>query len=405
MIASRLACPRFGPVLAILLSSLALAACSDDGDDGDGNRPSSSSTGGGGNAQAVIDNYAANVHANYEQVLTGVEALKNTVAAFVDAPTEPNMKTARDAWLASRPAYLQSEVYRFYNGPIDNAETGPEGKINGWPLDENFIDYTDLQPTAGIINDPDTFPEITTALIAEQNEAIDEKSLSAGFHAIEFLLWGEDLDENGPGARPASDYVTGPTGSADNQDRRGTYLQAVTDLLIADLQTVVAQWQPGTAYAAELTGDDPIASLTKMITGMGSLSGGELKNERINNAYQTKDQEEEHSCFSDNTHVDHLNDAIGIQNVYLGKFGGNDGAGLDELVKAVNPELDAQMKADLESAIAAIEAIPTPFDQAIVDEAAGGGREKIKAAIDALQKLTDTTVDVATALGVTLNVE
>jgi putative iron-regulated protein len=408
MIASRLASPRLATALALVLSSAALAGCSDDGDDGDAGQPTSSSTGAGGgasSAQAAVDNYAANVHANYERSLSDVTALKTAIDAFVETPNEPTMETARQAWLASRPIYLQSEVYRFYNGPIDNEETGPEGKINGWPLDENYIDYTEALPMAGIINDPETFPEITAQVIAEQNELGGEKNLSAGFHAIEFLLWGEDLSEVGPGERPASDYVTDGTGSADNQDRRGLYLAAAAELLVSDLASVEAQWKPGQGYAAELTAADPTESLKKILTGMGSLSGGELKNERINNAYETKDQEEEHSCFSDNTHVDHLNDAIGIQNVYLGKFGDNDGVGLDELVAAVNPDLDAQMKADLEAAVAAIDAIPVPFDTAILDEEAGGGREKIKAAMDALQKLTDTTVEVATALGVSLNLE
>jgi putative iron-regulated protein len=137
----------------------------------------------------------------------------------------------------------------------------------------------------------------------------------------------------------------------------------------------------------------------------GSLAGGELRNERMNNAYQERDQEEEHSCFSDTTHVDHLNDAIGIENVYLGRFGAADGPGLDELVASVDPDLDARMKADLAAVIAAIGAIPIPFDQAINDEAVGGGREKIKSAMDALAQLTDTTVEVATALGVTINLE
>lgn len=405
MIASRLASPRLATLFALLVSSAVLVGCSDDGDDGDGNRPTSSSTGGGtGDAQAAIESYATNVHANYAQSVTEVKALQTAINAFVDDPTEPNLETAKQAWNASRPIYLQSEVYRFYNGPIDNEETGPEGQINAWPLDENFIDYTEGAADSGIINDPTTFPIIDAALIADQNENGGETKISSGFHAIEFLLWGQDLSTEGPGERPASDYVTDGTGSADNQDRRGLYLKAAAELLVADLESLEAAWAPGQGYAAEFIGADPIASLTSILTGMGTLSGGELKNERINNAYQTQDQEEEHSCFSDTTHVDHLNDAIGIQNVYLGRFGGTDGVGLDELVAAVDADLDARMKTDLQAAIDAIEAMPVPFDQAILDVPAGS-RDKIAAAMDALQKLTDTTVEVATALGVSLNLE
>jgi putative iron-regulated protein len=214
------------------------------------------------------------------------------------------------------------------------------------------------------------------------------------------LLWGQDLSDEpaDAGLRSFTDYTT-----AENADRRGDYLVAVTEKIIDDLELVEGQWEPGDGYAAEFTAD-PRGSLQKILTGMGTLSGGELKNERINNAFEEQDQEEEHSCFSDNTHVDHLNDAIGIENVYLGRFASTDGPGLDDLVKKVNPDLDTQMKADLTAAIDAIEAIPVPFDQAIMDIPAGA-RDQIQAAIDALQKLTDTTVEVATALDVTLNLE
>lgn len=392
---------RFGGcVLVSLAASIsALVGCGDD-------------TGGGGGAggagsgvtdadiQPVIESYSVNVHTNYEEAIDKAKALQTAVDAFVAAPSQATQDAAKQAWLDARPVYLESEVYRFYNGPIDNEETGPEGQLNGWPLDENYIDYTVDDPTAGIINDPVGFPEITKQVIAEANEAIDEKSLSAGYHAVEFLLWGQDLNAapGDAGLRPFTDYTT-----ADNADRRGDYLKAVTEKIVDDLELIEEQWEPGENYAAEFNAD-PRGSLQKILTGMGSLSGGELKNERINNAFEEKDQEEEHSCFSDNTHVDHLHDTIGIENVYLGRFGSNDGPGLDDLVKKVDPALDEQMKADLTAAIEAIEAIPTPFDQAIQDSPPGA-RDKIQAAMDALQKLTDTTVDVATALEVTLNLE
>ena len=389
------------------LSSLPITACSDDANSG-----GSGGSGGGAltdaDIQPVVDSYAANVHLNYETALDRANALKTAVDAFVDGPTAATHQAAKDAWNDVRPVYLQSEVYRFYNGPIDNEDTGPEGRINGWPLDENYIDYVEGDAAAGIVNDTAGVPAITSEAIAEANEAINEKSLSAGFHAIEFLLWGQDLNAapTDAGLRPHTDYLPEAMGgTAPNADRRGAYLKEVTALLVADLETVEQAWEPGGSnYGAEFTAD-PRAALTKILTGMGSLAGGELRNERMNNAFQERDQEEEHSCFSDTTHVDHLNDAIGIENVYLGRFGSEDGAGLDDLVKKVDPDLDTQMKADLTAAIEAIEAIPTPFDQAINDDEAGGGREKIQAAMDALQKLTDTTVLVATALDVTINLE
>lgn len=397
-----------GLLAVVSTLGFSVMACGDDGTGGTGG------TGGGGNLTdadiaPVVESYAANVHENYELVLAKVTALKTAVDAFVATPSLATHQAAKDAWNDARPIYIQTEVFRFYNGPIDNEETGPEGRINGWPLDENYIDYVEGNLTAGIVNDPVGFPNITKEVIAEANEKVNEKSLSAGFHAIEFLLWGQDLNATpaDAGLRSHTDYLPQAMGgTAANPDRRGTYLKLVTELLVDDLTSVEEAWEPGETgnYQATFVGDVR-GSLKNMLTGMGTLSGGELKNERINNAYQERDQEEEHSCFSDTTNIDHFNDAVGIENVYLGRIGTTDGPGIDDLVMKVDPDLDTTMKADLTAAIAAIQAIPTPFDQAIQDDAAGGGREKIKAAMDALQKLTDTTVLVATALDVTLSLD
>lgn len=391
-----------------LALSLGAGGCGDDtatggGGSGGGNGGGSSLT--DEEIQPAVDAYANNVHLNYEVALDKAKDLQAAVQAFLDEPSQETLEAARQAWLDARPDYLESEVFRFYGGPIDDEDSGPEGRINGWPLDEFYIDYVEGMDTAGIINDPANFPEITKEVIAEANEDGGEKNLSAGYHAIEFLLWGQDSDPDGPGARPFTDYVVG--GTAANQERRAAYLSAVTELLIEDLESVELAWEPGVSgsFGESFKAAQPSESLLDMLIGMGSLAGAELATERMNNAYQERDQEEEHSCFSDNTHIDHLHDLIGIENVYYGRFGGNDGVGIDELVAKVDPELDQRMQADLAAAHAAIEDIPEPFDQAIDDDAAGGGREKIQIAIDALEKVTATTVEVATAFGLELTIE
>ncbi len=395
-------------VLVVAGALAGFVGCGDDGGDTSG----TGAAGGGGSKvtdaeiQAVVANYATNVHASYAKSLTEVQALRASVDAMVLNPSNTTQGAAKDAWNAARPTYLQTEVYRFYGGPIDDEETGPEGLINAWPLDEFYIDYVEGMATAGIINDPAGHPTISKETIAEANEAEGEKAISSGFHAIEFLLWGQDQSTTGPGARPFTDYVVGGGGTAANQDRRGLYIRETSALLEDNLTELVDAWKPGAEnYAKTFNALPPREALGNIMTGMASLAGAELSTERMNNAYEEQDQEEEHSCFSDTTHVDHLNDMIGVENVYLGKFGSNDGPGVDELVAKVDPALDAEIKTKIAAAKAAIQAIPIPFDQAIVDAAPGGGREKIKAAIDALYSLSDSFVLAATALDVTLKLE
>ncbi|MBA3538632.1 MAG: iron-regulated protein [Deltaproteobacteria bacterium] len=351
--------------------------------------------------RAVVEHYAAIVHANYAEALTNAQALEVAVEAFVAAPRETTLAGARQAWKAAREPYGQSEVYRFYDGPIDDPASGPEGRMNAWPLDEVFIDYVVDDEAAGIINHPELFPTLTLDVIAAQNEAGGEKNISTGYHAIEFLLWGQDLDPQGAGARPPTDYVAGGTHA--NQARRAQYLTLVTEQLVADLQMLVDAWQPDTAnYAAALVAGDPADGLANMLLGMGSLSGAELAGERMTTAIDNRDQEDEHSCFSDNTHRDLALNALAIENVYFGRYGAIDGAGLDDLVKAIDPELDAKLTAQFAATHDAIAAIPVPFDQAIASEA---GRTQALAAVQALKAQTTTIVEVATALGIAINIE
>jgi putative iron-regulated protein len=354
-------------------------------------------------AQPVIANYATIVHASYDDSLSTASALKTAIDTFVATPTEANLEAARQAWLAAREPYGQTESYRFYDGPIDNPTDGPEGEINAWPLDEVYIDYVEGMDTAGIINDPTMFPTLSVEVIAGQNEQGGEKNISTGYHAIEFLLWGQDLSETTAGTRPFTDYVSGPTGTAMNQDRRGQYLALAAELLVTDLTIVRDAWAAGEAnYAASFVAEGPAEALRRMLQGMGSLSGAELSGERMTTALDNRDQEDEHSCFSDNTHRDIYLNALAVENVYLGRYEGMDGPGIDDLVRARDTALDDRLKSELTAALDAIEAIPPPFDQALVTDSS---RALIMTAINALRDATDTIVEVATLLGIALNLE
>ena len=366
--------------------TLAFGACGDDGGNGGG---------GLDDAAPVVAKYAENVYANYGEALTTATQLEAAVDAFVATPNETTLGAARTAWLAAREPYGLSESYRFYDGPIDNPDDGPEGQINAWPLDEVYIDYVEGNATGGLVNDP-SMP-ITKELLASRNEEGGEKNIATGYHAIEFLLWGQDLSDDGPGARPATDYTT-----KSNFERRKQYLATVTELLVDDLTTVKDAWMPQSTYTAELIAAKPEESVRRMLQGMGALGGAELSGERMTTAYDNMDQEDEHSCFSDNTHRDLRANAIAVQNVYLGKYGNSDGMGIDDLVKTRDPALATRLTEELAASVAAVEAISPPFDQALTSETE---RPKILAAVRALQKQTETVVEVATLLGITLNLE
>lgn len=362
---------------------------------GDGSPPLSD------DGPAVVERYADQVHFAYEQAVDGARDMKSAVDAFLDAPSAETQAAARDAWLAARDPYGMTEAFRFYDGPIDDAVDGPEGRINAWPMDEVYIDYVEGMPDAGIINDP-SITVIDAVTLTGLNEVGGETNIATGWHAIEFLLWGQDLSADGPGARSFEDFLDG--GPVPNGDRRRRYLQVVSELLVEDLESVEVQWEPGSGYAAEFTGLPVEEALGKILRGIGALAGAELSGERMNVAYDTKEQEDEHSCFSDNTHKDILDNFLGIEHVYFADFSG-DGPSIHDLVEARDPALAERVRSRFADLHAALEAFPRPFDQAIAGADDSAERMAISHGIDELRALADDFVEVATLFGIELNVE
>ena len=359
--------------------------------------------------QAVIRHYADMALAKYEDSLTTAKALDAAVDALIAAPSQETLDAARSAWKASRIPYQQSEVYRFGNPVVD----AWEGRVNAWPLDEGLIDYVDpaygtesdsnpyyvadviANPSATINGETLDMSQLTPDSIAGLQEAGEvEANVATGYHAIEFLLWGQDLNGTGPGAgnRPYTDYDPANC-THGNCDRRAAYLKAATDLLVADLEEMVANWQPGGAAESVVVGD-PKVGLRAALTGMGSLSYGELAGERMKLGLILHDPEEEHDCFSDNTHASHLNDAIGIASAYTGRYTRVDGAemtgpSISDLVAAKDPALDTEMRGKLEVTLAAMNAMAAraeggeAYDQ-MIGEGNEAGNATVQAAIDGL---------------------
>lgn len=347
---------------------------------------------------SVAAHYATLVHANYSDTLAAAKTMQDAIKAFTAAPSQANLDAARKAWLAAREFYGQTEAFRFYGGPIDD-DNGPEGQLNAWPMDESYVDYIDGKKTAGLVNNRKQ--PITRKALAAQNEKGGEENVATGWHAIEFLLWGQDLSETGPGNRSFEDFVDG---KAPNADRRRQYLNVVTELLIDDLNGLVKAWAPGAKnnYRAkfEKGGNE---SLRKMFVAMGSLSRGELAGERLEVALASQDQEDEHSCFSDNTHRDAVTNAKGIENVWLGRFVRADGSTLQgpslrDLVAAKDAALADKTTKQLRTSVEAAEAIPAPFDRAIV--AGSAGRPKVEATIRSLTAQSNDIVAAAAAVGI-----
>ena len=350
---------------------------------------------------SVVANYAAGAHTLYANSLASARIMDEAINAFLADPTPAALEAAKRAWLSARENYGPTEVFRFYGGPIDNEVDGPEGLINAWPMDEGYVDYVEGNPAAGIINMPDEYPEITADLIISLNEEGGEANVSTGWHAIEFLLWGQDLSPEGPGARPVEDYTTNP-----NADRRATYLRVTSQALLGNLQDMVDAWAPGqTNYRAEFVSKPADDALVDIITGAGALSAGELAGERMNVAYSERSQEDEHSCFSDNTTRDIVGNAIGVQMVLTGNYGSVSGPGILDLFATQDEGLAERLRREAADSVHQASRIPAPFDRHLTDDVpdSAPGRAQVLRTIEALERQADTIVEGSSAFGFSIN--
>ena len=377
-------------VVIAAVSATMLMACAQDGPDDE-------------LKQEVVANYAEGVHHLYSNSLASAKSLDGAIDRFIAEPTPAHLEAAKRLWLVARDDYGPTEAFRFYDGPIDRPDDGPEGLINAWPLDEAYIDYVEGDLTAGVINNPNEFPVIDADLLVSLNEVGGEENVSTGWHAIEFLLWGQDLNRDGPGARPVEDYTTNT-----NADRRATYLAVASDVLVGHLQDMVDAWAPGSSgnYRSGFVAMDSDEAIQKIITGIGELSRGELAGERMTVAFEERSQEDEHSCFSDNTVADIVGNALGIQMVYVGDYGGVSGPGIKDLIAAKDEELADQLESQIRGSLHLATVIPQPFDQHLLEGVSDqtAGRQAVRSAIVSLENQTDTIVQAAEDIGITISV-
>ncbi len=375
----------------------------------------------------MLQAYADIAQAKYDDSLVGAQTLQAAVDALIAAPSAEALQAARAAWIASRPAYQQSEVYRFGNAIVDEWE----GKVNAWPLDEGLIDYVDASyggasdenqcavlnviatPSFTLSGQQIDAASITPALLEGDLHVADgvEANVATGYHAVEFLLWGQDLNGFGPGVgdRPWTDYAAGEACTNGNCDRRAAYLKAATNLLVTDLAWMAAQWQPGGAARAAVLADTD-AGIATILTGMGSLSYGEQAGERMKLGLMLNDPEEEHDCFADNTHNSHFYDALGIRNVYLGSYTRADGSvisgpSLAELVAEVEPALDAELRSKLDTTMFETLEIKLAAEKGfsfdmMLERGNAEGESLIMGAVDALVDQTRSIERAVAALGV-----
>ena len=373
----------------------------------------------------ILVNYSNIAEAKFKDALILAKEMHSSIEKFMNNTNESNFIDVKDSWLKARTIYQQTEVFRFGNPLVDDWE----GKVNAWPLDEGLIDYVDNTNYYPSENDFSNFNVIANKKLKVEGELIDasvinpmllsnklheiggnEANVATGYHAIEFLLWGQDLNgnESGSGNRPYTDYDLEAC-TNDNCDRRREYLVAASQLLIEDLQYIQSVWSPEGQARLDLLNDKK-NGLKRILIGMGSLSYGELAGERMKLGLMLHDPEEEHDCFSDNTHNSHYYNVVGINNVFLGKYKSLDGKvvtgpSISSLLSEVDYGLNKKTKKSIKNTLKSMKKIVKSANNGItydmlIAEGNDKGNKLIQNAVDSLIKQSKNIELAAAALNI-----
>ena len=373
----------------------------------------------------ILLNYSNIAEAKYKDALTLAKKMHRSIELFMKDPSESNFNKVKDSWLEARTVYQQTEVFRFGNSLVDDWE----GKVNAWPLDEGLIDYVDNTNYYPSENDFSNFNVIANKKLKVEGELVDasiintnllssklheiggnEANVAIGYHAIEFLLWGQDLNgtKSGSGNRSYTDFDLNNC-TNDNCDRRREYLIAASQLLIEDLQYIHSVWSPKGKARQDLLNDKK-NGLKRILIGMGSLSYGELAGERMKLGLMLHDPEEEHDCFSDNTHNSHYYNVVGINNVFLGKYKNLDGKvvtgpSISSLLSEVDYGLNKKTKKSIKNTLKSMKKIVKSANKGVTyDMLIAEGNEKgnklIQNAVDSLIKQSKNIELVAATLNI-----
>jgi len=303
----------------------------------------------------IIDCVDKVVVTTYLDLKNKTAALQIACETFSNDPSQSNLDTVCEAWKTAREPWEKSEAFLF--GPVSFLSIDPS--MDTWPLDES-----QLQSVLENENF-DLTPEFLRNGLGYSLR---------GYHAIEYLVFKDGQN------RDASIF----------EDREKEYLLSASIVLAEDANLIYGEWNSGFAEEFKNAGNSgsryssKIQAVLEIVDGIITIAD-EVGNGKIGEPYATKDVLTVESQFSWNSLTDFSNNIRSIKNTYTGFYkNGIDGSGLDDFVKSRSAELNSRITAEIDAAINAIEAIPSPFRNNLNADL------QIQAAIDACNAIFNT---------------
>lgn len=355
-------------VFILPLATIALASCEKDDDDNSGTND------GNFDRETMLSNMGNNIIIpKYQNFRDKTAPLHQAAKDFTADPTGQNLASLRSNFLEAYQAWQKVTPYGF--GPAEDMVL--RKNLNTFPADTQAIEKR-------IANNDQSWGPYDNDL--------------KGFPALDYLLFKDPKQEL------VDSFRSGP-----NAQNRKAYLKAITNEINQKAKTVHNRWKSGGGNYLETftnaTGNDKGSSLSKVVNAL-NFNYEIIKNPKLGIPVGKKSlgdplPKKVEAFYSEKSLDLMLRNLDAIENLFLGRYDGTNGKGLDDHLDAVDAKRDGQDLSDaivdqFETARSELESLNRPLSEAIQNN-----KSAVEKAYEEVQKqVVLIKTDMPSALGV-----
>ena len=287
--------------------------------------------------QDVLDDFVdVLVNPTYADLQSRANGLNQAILTLSASTTSANLSAAQQAWRDVRVPWELSEGFLF--GPVEDFNYDPA--TDSWPV--NTVELDSLLASSN---------PLTEADIELLQDALK------GYHPIEYVLFGVG------GSRTVSELG----------GRELQYLISLSANLDSVVNNLKNDWiAPPVNFGEELrtAGHGSTRFTTRkdafrtIVDAMEHICN-EVSSAKMEDPLSQLDSTIVESQYAHNATTDFTNNIIGLQNVYMGTYGGHTGHSLHHLVSAKNGSLDNEIQSQINTAIASLQTLDQNYGVAI----------------------------------------
>jgi len=177
----------------------------------------------------------------YQSVGLAMLELRAQNNEFLEFPSQSLLLQLQGTWNSAHQLFSACLIYQ---QPIpfsfETTFLTTLNQIESWPIQGGYIDYLQGYEHTGLINDLTV--DINLPVLKEQHKLTDSFDVSLGFHALEFILWGDTLERSSDDFEASEPDFSNIGYETNAKNRRRAYLLAVVSQIDDQVAQLQSRW-------------------------------------------------------------------------------------------------------------------------------------------------------------------